>query len=125
MEQSAPTHEPVTPAQSQASAASTFAPAQAPVAFREVSQHDEASEENAPHRPNRKRRHAGEGQPAQPAELQMVETQGEAAIVPPADDELPRRTKPRRRRAQAVANEPLQIVETQPGSQTQDSAPTP
>jgi len=125
MEQSAPVHEPVTPTHSQASAAPTFAPVQPAVAFREVSQHDEASAENSPHRPNRKRHHGGDGQPAQPAELQMVETQGEAAIVPPADDDLPRRTKPRRRRAQAVESEPLQIVETQPGSQSPDSASTP
>jgi ribonuclease E len=123
VEQAAPMHEPVTPTHAQASATPVFAPVHAPVPFREVSQHDEAVEDNAAHRPNRKRRHGGEGESAQP-ELQLVETQVEAAAAPPADDDLPRRTKPRRRRSQAVDSEPLQIVETQPGAPS-DGAQTP
>ena len=102
--------------------AQAFAPAAAPVAFREVSQHDEAADESQGHRPQRKRRQGT--QQSEQQELQLVETQGDAVAPPPVEDELPRRTKPRRRRSQAAVNEPLQIVETQPGTQ-QDNAPTP
>ncbi|HUQ28300.1 MAG TPA: Rne/Rng family ribonuclease [Usitatibacter sp.] len=96
----------------------------APAAFKAVSEHDETAEESAHHHPKRKRRHAeGEAAAAQP--LQLVETQVEAPVVP-VEDELPRRTKPRRRRSQAADNEPLKLVETQPGAQvSQDGAPTP
>jgi hypothetical protein len=89
-----------------------------------VSQHDEAAEESQAHRPNRKRHHVTDA-PAQ-AELQMVETSFSAPVEPPAEEELPHRTKPRRRRSQAMDNEPLKLVETQPGDQqSQDGAPTP
>jgi ribonuclease E len=119
----APRHEPVAPAMAQAPAAPTFAPLAAPVAFREVSQHDESGDEAQSHRPQRRRRHGAE--PAeQPQQLQLVETQAESFSDPPAEDDLPRRTRPRRRRSHAAVEEPLQIVETQPGSQ-QDGAPTP
>jgi hypothetical protein len=95
-----------------------------PVAFRSVSQHDEVVEESDSHRPQRKRRHS-EGQGEQPQQLQLVETQAEAAPIATEDD-LPRRTKPRRRRSQAAESEPLKLVETQPGTQMpQDGAPTP
>jgi len=54
-----------------------------------------------------------------------VETQSNAPVEMPAEDELPRRTKPRRRRAQETIEEPLKLVETQPGSPPQDGAATP
>ena len=99
---------------------------QAPVAFKAVSEHDETVEASEPHRPNRKRRHEGEVRTEQQPELQLVETQLDAPVATPAEDDLPRRTKPRRRRAQAADNEPLKLVETQPGTrQGQDGAPTP
>jgi hypothetical protein len=118
---SEPEHEPVTPTFTQAPAAPAFAP----VAFREVSQHDEVQDESQPHRPQRRKKHGGDAEPAQQSQLQLVETQAEASATP-ADDDLPRRTKPRRRRAQAADNEPLKLVETQPGTQQpQDGPPTP
>ncbi|MBC8022386.1 MAG: hypothetical protein H7Y14_04665, partial [Burkholderiales bacterium] len=52
-----------------------------------------------------------------------VETQAEVPGAA-AEDDLPRRTKPRRRRSQAADNEPLKLVETQPGTAPQDGAPT-
>jgi ribonuclease E len=116
-------HEPVAPTMEQAPAAPTFAPLAAPVAFRAVSQHDPSGDESQSHRPQRKRRHGAE--PSEQQQLQLVETQVEAPSAPPAEDDLPRRTKPRRRRSQAAVEEPLQIVETQPGSQPKDGAPTP
>jgi hypothetical protein len=48
--------------------------------------------------------------------LQLVETQVEAVPVP-IEEELPRRTKPRRRRSSEVPSEPLKLVETQPGAE--------
>jgi len=118
-------HEPVAPTMSQAPAAPTFQPMAAPVAFREVSQHDEDGAESESHRPQRKRRHGAEHGEQQQA-LQLVETQANApAQMPAEEDDLPRRTKPRRRRAQATIEEPLKLVETQPGTQPQDGAPTP
>jgi len=42
----------------------------------------------------------------------MVETQAPVQMAPEGDDELPRRTKPRRRRGGPVESEPLQLVET-------------
>jgi hypothetical protein len=48
----------------------------------------------------------------------MVETQPAATASPAyVEDDLPRRTKPRRRRGGGVADEPLKLVETQPGSE--------
>ena len=58
------------------------------------------------------------------APLQLVETQAEAVVPMSMDDELPRRTKPRRRRGSDVPNEPLKLVETQPGAeQRSDNQP--
>ncbi len=82
----------------------------APVAFHAVSEHDTLPDVEA-HRPQRKRRHAS-GSEGGEASLQLVETQS-AAPAPSLDDELPQRTKPRRRRGGNVDNEPLQLVETQ------------
>jgi hypothetical protein len=82
------------------------------VSFSPVSQH----EDSEPHRPVRRRRaHEGDETPA-PAPLQLVETQVEVP-PPPMEDDLPRRTKPRRRRSAPSASEPLKLVETQPGAE--------
>jgi hypothetical protein len=89
-------------------------PAPTPVAFHEVSQHEDPAD--APHRPVRRRRQAVSQPAAEP--LQIVETAAEASPAIAPDDELPRRTKPRRRRSVAVDSGPLQIVETQPGAET-------
>jgi ribonuclease E len=115
-------HEPVAPEATQpATTTSMFTP---PAAFRVVSEHDEAQDESQAHRPQRKRRHA-EDQADEPQQLKLVETQVEAPVAA-AEDDLPRRTKPRRRRSQAADNEPLKLVETQPGTQSpQDGATTP
>ncbi len=94
------------------------APMPVPVAFHAVSEHDAVPDEDT-HRPNRKRRHGG-GSESGEASLQLVETQA-VAPTPVAEDEAPRRTKPRRRRESSVANEPLQIVETHGSS---EPAPT-
>jgi ribonuclease E len=88
-----------------------------PAAFHAVSEHDEASAE--PHRPARRRRPMSEvpAQPVQAAPLQLVETQVETAPVP-IEDELPRRSKPRRRRRDgSQPAEPLMLVETQQGGE--------
>ena len=82
----------------------------APVAFHAVSEHDTLPDAEA-HRPQRKRRHASGSEGAE-ASLQLVETQSEAPAAS-VEDELPRRTKPRRRRGGTAANEPLQLVETE------------
>jgi hypothetical protein len=93
------------------------------VAFQAVSQHDEATEEM--HRPNRRRRHGAESQAAEPPALQLVETQAPAEAPAAEEDDLPRRTKPRRRRgANASQSEPLQLVETHAQEGSQDN-PTP
>lgn len=119
-EPEAPVHEPVKPA--------TFSSgtlASVPVAFQAVSEHDE-SEAAEMHRPQRRRRHA-ESEQSQQAELQLVETQFEAPSVPEAEDDLPHRTKPRRRRAGPTDAEPLKLVETQATAEAQrtDNTPTP
>ena len=95
-----------------------------PVAFKAVIQHDDAEEQDA-HRPQRKRRHASD-EANQPQQLQLVETQAEAAPLP-AEDEPAHRTKPRRRRSGPVEAEPLMLVETQPNADAQrgESPPTP
>ena len=116
-------HEPATPSMTQASATPSYAPAPAMTAFREVSEHDATAAELESHRPQRKRRH--DAPPDEANELQLVETQGDAVAPMPVEDDLPRRTKPRKRRGQAMAEEPLKLVETQPGAQPQDGAPTP
>jgi hypothetical protein len=81
-----------------------------PRSFQAVSQHDEA--EDTAQRPNRRRRqHAADEVPVA-APLQLVETQAAPESLS-LEDSLPKRTKPRRRRSSQLANEPLQIVETQ------------
>lgn len=95
-----------------------------PLAFQAVSQHDEFADE--PHRPNRRRKHHASDEAPQETALQLVETQ--AAPQPVVmEDELHRRTKPRRRRGSQTASEPLQLVETQPSTETSspDTPPTP
>jgi len=95
-------------------------PVAAPVAFHEVSEH----EGGEGHRPVRRRRHGEAGEAATAAPLQLVETQAE--VAPPATEEdLPRRTKPRRRRSAPSESGPLQLVETQPGAQPPASSETP
>jgi hypothetical protein len=93
-------------------------PLAAPVmaSFHELSQHDDAPSP----KPVRRRREAAHAEPAQAAEpLVLVQTQPGVAIAPVAvEDELPRRTKPRRRRTVTVLAEPLMLVETQPGDAT-------
>ena len=80
-----------------------------PAAIHAVSEHDAVEEET--HRPNRRRRQDGAPATPAPAALELVETSGQAAALP-LEDELPRRTKPRRRRSAVASNEPLQLVET-------------
>jgi hypothetical protein len=112
-ELAAPAHEPKL----------AYSSAALPRTFQAVSEHDAVAEEA--HKPQRKRREAAhEAEP--PQGLQLVETQVEAAPVH-AEDELPRRTKPRRRRSGAVEAEPLKLVETQAGvdAQQTDGAPLP
>jgi ribonuclease E len=96
---------------------------QPPRGFQVISEHDAAEEEAR--RPQRKRREAARDA-AQAPELQLVETQAEAAPIP-AEDDTPRRTKPRRRRSGAAEAEPLKLVETQPGAEPPhvDGAPVP
>jgi hypothetical protein len=107
-----PVHEPVAPViRSQ------------PVAFQVVSEHDEVVDET--HRPSRRRRHGADAQVAEQPPLQMVETQAAAEATPLTEDDLPRRTKPRRRRgAGASPSEPLQLVETTHGTDA-DNASSP
>jgi pyruvate/2-oxoglutarate dehydrogenase complex dihydrolipoamide acyltransferase (E2) component len=87
----------------------------APVVFNAVSEHDTVVEQA--HRPVRRRRHGQVDGEAAPAPLQIVETQAEAPAVIAVDDEVPRRTRPRKRRGGEVASEPLKLVETQPGAE--------
>lgn len=104
-----------------APAAPRTPPAQ-PVVFHAVSEHDAVTEEA--HRPVRRRKHDHAGAAEETPALQMVETQAPSVPVAPMEDELPRRTKPRRRRGGPVAEEPLKLVETQPGSEARpDSQP--
>jgi hypothetical protein len=91
--------------------------------FHELSQHEDAP---AP-RPVRRRRetaHAGQAPAAEP--LVLVQTQPGVAIAPVVvEDELPRRSKPRRRQSQPTESEPLMLVETQPGDAVPPSADNP
>jgi hypothetical protein len=94
----------------------TPAPSAQPVAFHAVSEHDAVAEEEA-HKPVRRRPRHADAAPEVPS-LQLVETQVE--VVAPqvsAEDEPQRRTKPRRRRGSEQPNEPLMLVETQPGTE--------
>jgi hypothetical protein len=59
---------------------------------------------------------------SQEAPLQLVETQA-PSVEATVEDEAPRRTKPRRRRAEPAPSEPLMLVETQPGAETRNEAP--
>jgi hypothetical protein len=72
----------------------------------------------------RHRRESSEQAP-QPTALQLVETQA-AANPQPVEDDLPRRSKPRKRRGAAADAEPLMLVETQPTNDTTrgDNLPT-
>jgi len=91
-------------------------------AFHAVIQHEEAAEDQ--HRPVRRRRPQATEPVAQATPLELVETQ--AAIPPPlTEDELPRRTKPRRRRGGPTPGEPLLLVETQGDAQRSDTPPVP
>ena len=87
-----------------------------PAAFHAVSEHQDVEA----HRPVRRRRHHDEAVAVQ-APLMLVETQGETP-VPVMEDELPRRTKPRRRRNAEAQAEPLTLVETQ-GKPAEPPAP--
>jgi ribonuclease E len=99
-----------------------YSSAALPRTFQAVSEHDAVEEEA--HRPQRKRREAARDATQQP-ELQLVETQVEAAPIP-VEDEAPHRTKPRRRRSGPAEAEPLMLVETQGGAETRpDGAPVP
>lgn len=117
-EYAAPVHEPVSertepepPVHEPKLAYSSAPPART---FQAVSEHDDAAESDA-HRPNRKRRHEADAS-SQAQALQLVETQAEAQPIA-LDDDLPRRTKPRRKRSGPVVAEPLKLVETQPGTE--------
>lgn len=126
-EESTPHPEPVlertqelTPVHERKLAYSSAAP---PRTFQAVSEHDAAGEES--HRPQRKRREAAHAED-QPQELQLVETQAEAAPIS-VEDGAPQRTKPRRRRSGPAEAEPLMLVETQANADAQraDGTPTP
>jgi hypothetical protein len=83
-----------------------------------LSQHeDEVTEQ---HRPVR-RRHAHDESASAPEPLQIVETAGAAVEPATFEDELPRRTKPRRRRSVAIESGPLQIIETEAGAEATPS----
>jgi hypothetical protein len=84
---------------------------QPPVAFHAVDELQDAERQ----RPVRRRRAEASG-PAVSEPLQIVETSSAVPEAPVLEDELPRRTKPRRRRGGAVESEPLMLVETQPGA---------
>ena len=88
----------------------------APVAFQAVSEHNEGDDEA--HRPQRRRKHAASEQASQQSELQLVETQLDAPVVQAVEDDLPRRTKPRRRHSMPMEAEPLKLVETQSTAET-------
>lgn len=103
-----------------APATAAAVPPAPPAAFHAVIQHEDGDTET--HKPVRKRRrHAGDATSNEPAPLQMVETQVETAAPAPAEDDLPRRTKPRRRRGAQQESGPLMMVETQQGT----TPPTP
>jgi len=87
-----------------------------PAAFHAVSEHDAVVEESEAHRPVRRRRQGAGTEAGESSSLQMVETQAPVTSAPAVGDELRRRTKPRRRRSGAKQDEPLQMVETQPGT---------
>jgi ribonuclease E len=101
-------------------------PQAAPVAFREVSQHDEVEAPGEAHKPVRRRHRGGEGAAEQPAALQMVETQAAPSMSAVEEDESPRRPVRRRRRGGVRTEaEPLQMVETEPGAASETQPPAP
>jgi hypothetical protein len=112
------------PAETMAPPSTPAIPPVPPAAFHAVSEHDAvAGSDSEPHRPVRRRRHGAETEASVgEAQLQMVETQA-PTTAPVIEDELPRRTKPRRRRGGSTQEEPLQMVETQPGAETRDGTP--
>jgi hypothetical protein len=99
--------------------------ASVPVAFQAVSEHDE-SEAVEMHRPQRRRKHSASDQATQQSELQLVETQLDAPAAQAVEDDLPRRTKPRRRHSAQTPTEPLKLVETEGPAESQrpDNTPT-
>lgn len=103
------------------------APLRAPVAFREVSEHDEsAPAEESAHKPVRRRKRGGDGDSAEASSgLQLVETQPDLAPAPTADEEESSRRPVRRRRRGSAQSEsgPLQMVETAPGSEGRGDNP--
>ena len=91
-----------------------------PATYQLVSQHDDGEEPRP--RPVRRRRD-GESGAASSEPLQLGETHHPAVQAEPAFiDELPRRTKPRRRREVVHDNAPLQLVETEVGKSTDGSS---
>ncbi len=93
-------------------AAAAFVP---PAAFHAVSQHEETADQS--HKPVRRRRTPDGESATQASSLQLVETQA-AVVSTPSEDDLPRRTKPRRRRGGSTEAEPLMLVETQKSTDT-------
>jgi hypothetical protein len=91
-------------------------PAAPAVVFHAVSEHDAVVEDET-HRPARRRRHGSQDAEPVKAPLQLVETQVEVAMPVATEEEPPRRTTPRRRRGGPVVDEPLKLVETQPGDE--------
>ena len=107
-----PAREPRAEAPRQQSPSLPVAPAESMVVFHAVSEHDAAGEEA--HKPMRRRRQSQPGDATQEAQLQLVETQAEAAApVAALEDDVPRRSRPRKRRGGPLASEPLKLVETQ------------
>ena len=88
------------------------------VVFHEVSEHGDGGDEA--HRPQRHRKHERKEKLREEPPLQLVETSAEIPPAPAQEDELPRRTKPRRRRGGANASEPLMLVETKDSGQPTD-----
>ena len=84
-----------------------------------MSEHDQVGSAEEAHRPARRRK--GEHASAEAQPLQMVETQVPVQMAPDAENELPRRTKPRRRRGGPAMPEPLQMVETTHEEPRQDN----
>src|SRR5262249_30675768 len=79
-----------------------LAPLAEPIAFHDVSEHQDSEA----HRPVR-RRHRETPAGAEQAPLLLVETQAPAVETAPMEDEQPRRTKPRRRRGAQADSGPL------------------
>ena len=89
--------------------------------YHAVSEHDAAGDSEAL-RPVRRRKH-GDGESSEKPPLQRVETVAEAPTLA-SDDDLPLRTKPRRRRGGSVEAAPLKMVETLPGQEPPPETPS-